>query len=405
MATSVIEGRLFAVGGGPPPWGEAVARVEEYDPVTGTWAARASMPTPGGMAGNNCVVDGLLFAVGGTLTDWSTHGAVQVYEPERSHLLGSPLGQLPAVAGHAVDLPITVVLKPSGDGTFPELRVDLSRVNGADAVTLDHQGNGRYEGRMGVNIPVNSHLQLPLWMVTPGQRPRYLTSIQLRVWPAGNLPILAEGLAAGWSTTTSGFEHIILAQSEVVCTGSTACALTTKRSRSTGWTLVLQPSRPIGPFGYELHLAVHSGSLSLTNYDRLRLKLEGGTEILDLLDGDMVDWSRRTRVTFAVRRFTTILSASAGTMELRFLTKQMILMTNLLNDYLLRVPRDCWQQLAQCLRNNPRLSSEPSTKRKGLGESKTPRRHEQNLTRPYRSAIYPIHASPPERPELPDPEP
>jgi transposase len=51
----------------------------------------------------------------------------------------------------------------------------------------------------------------------------------------------------------------------------------------------------------------------------------------------------------AVKRFTTMLRRSAAQMELRILTKQMRLLTNLLRDYLAEVSRETWEHFAAVL--------------------------------------------------------
>ena len=53
----------------------------------------------------------------------------------------------------------------------------------------------------------------------------------------------------------------------------------------------------------------------------------------------------------AVQRFTKMLRGSAAQMELRILTKQMMLLTNLLRDYLPEVSRETWEQFAAVLRS------------------------------------------------------
>jgi len=51
----------------------------------------------------------------------------------------------------------------------------------------------------------------------------------------------------------------------------------------------------------------------------------------------------------AVRRFTKMLGGSAAQMELRILTKQMMLLTNLLRDYFSEVSRESWEQFSSTL--------------------------------------------------------
>jgi transposase len=53
----------------------------------------------------------------------------------------------------------------------------------------------------------------------------------------------------------------------------------------------------------------------------------------------------------AVNRFTKMLHRSAAQMELRILTKQMMLLTNLLRDYMPEVSRETWKQFAVALRS------------------------------------------------------
>jgi transposase len=52
----------------------------------------------------------------------------------------------------------------------------------------------------------------------------------------------------------------------------------------------------------------------------------------------------------AVKRFTKMLLLSAAQMELRILTKQMRLLTNLLSDYVSEVSKQIWEQFSEALR-------------------------------------------------------
>lgn len=53
----------------------------------------------------------------------------------------------------------------------------------------------------------------------------------------------------------------------------------------------------------------------------------------------------------AVKRFTKMLHLSVAQMELRILTKQMKLLTNLLGDYVSEVPKETWEQFSEALRS------------------------------------------------------
>jgi transposase len=52
----------------------------------------------------------------------------------------------------------------------------------------------------------------------------------------------------------------------------------------------------------------------------------------------------------AVKRFVKMLQGSAAQMELRILTKQMLLVKNLLRDYLSEISQETWRQFAAVLR-------------------------------------------------------
>ena len=52
-----------------------------------------------------------------------------------------------------------------------------------------------------------------------------------------------------------------------------------------------------------------------------------------------------------MKRFTKMLHLSAAQMELRILTKQMKLLTNLLGDYVSEVPKETWDQFSEALRS------------------------------------------------------
>ena len=64
LAVGVVDGVLYAVGGTDEPTGGLFAVVEAYDPETNSWATRAAMPTARYSLGIG-VVNGILYAVGG----------------------------------------------------------------------------------------------------------------------------------------------------------------------------------------------------------------------------------------------------------------------------------------------------------------------------------------------------
>ena len=79
LATSVVDGKIYAVGGANLELGQlGLPTVEEYDPRTDTWTGRADMPTPRhGLA--TSVVDGKIYAISGF--DGTNMATVERYDP------------------------------------------------------------------------------------------------------------------------------------------------------------------------------------------------------------------------------------------------------------------------------------------------------------------------------------
>jgi N-acetylneuraminic acid mutarotase len=79
LAAGVVNGVLYAVGGSDNN-GHPLGTVEAYDPVANNWTAKAPLPTPrAGLATG--VVNGVLYAVGGVDQNNNALGAVEAYDP------------------------------------------------------------------------------------------------------------------------------------------------------------------------------------------------------------------------------------------------------------------------------------------------------------------------------------
>ncbi len=80
LSTSVVEGKIYAIGGGQSPSGAYKLFVEEYDPATDTWTKKADMPTARGFLSTS-VVNGKIYAIGGAPHDNSDTSTVEEYDP------------------------------------------------------------------------------------------------------------------------------------------------------------------------------------------------------------------------------------------------------------------------------------------------------------------------------------
>ncbi len=85
--------------------------------------------------------------------------------------------------------------------------------------------------------------------------------------------------------------------------------------------------------------------------EQLKAVLEAFADDWNLLLAHPFQWSYDGKGLHdkAVKRFATMLRSSAAMMELRILTKQLNLMTNLLKDYFSEVTEESWHQLAASL--------------------------------------------------------
>ena len=84
MATAVINGKIYTIGGnkGPGPGGDST--LEVYDPAADTWTRKADMPTPRCFLSAS-VVNGKIYAIGGSRvesTDVPSLATVEEYDPE-----------------------------------------------------------------------------------------------------------------------------------------------------------------------------------------------------------------------------------------------------------------------------------------------------------------------------------
>jgi len=78
FGTSVVKGKIYAIGGGD--FGAPISTVDEYDPETDTWRKKADMPT-GRFYFSTSVVNDKIYAIGGSTPAWAPLSTVEEYDP------------------------------------------------------------------------------------------------------------------------------------------------------------------------------------------------------------------------------------------------------------------------------------------------------------------------------------
>jgi len=80
LSTCVVDGKIYAIGGGKTPYGAYLSIVEEYDPATDTWTTKADMPTERAFQSSS-VVNGKIYAIGGAPGAETDTPVVEEYDP------------------------------------------------------------------------------------------------------------------------------------------------------------------------------------------------------------------------------------------------------------------------------------------------------------------------------------
>ena len=80
LSTSVVDGKIYAIGGGYSIEGPHSRIVEKYDPVNDTWTRKADMPT-GRIGHATSAVNGKIYVIGGDLRSEVSGHTVEEYDP------------------------------------------------------------------------------------------------------------------------------------------------------------------------------------------------------------------------------------------------------------------------------------------------------------------------------------
>jgi N-acetylneuraminic acid mutarotase len=82
FSTSAVNGKIYAIGGFTGMFYTPVSWVEEYDPVTDTWTKKNDMPAPPRAYHAAAVVNRKIYVIGGAINDSdSPLSTVEIYDP------------------------------------------------------------------------------------------------------------------------------------------------------------------------------------------------------------------------------------------------------------------------------------------------------------------------------------
>jgi hypothetical protein len=107
LSTSVVDGKIYAIGGIIYNMGPPLSTVEVYDPVTDTWTTKAPMPTARVTFSATSAVNGIIFVIGGASGEIA-FSTVEAYDPEtdtwteKTSMPGARTGLATSVVGEKI---------------------------------------------------------------------------------------------------------------------------------------------------------------------------------------------------------------------------------------------------------------------------------------------------------------
>jgi N-acetylneuraminic acid mutarotase len=81
LSTCVVDGKIYAIGGGQDTSGKFLSTLEVYDPVTDTWTKKADMPAERAVYGAASAVNGKIYVIGGSPRAYTDTPTVEEYDP------------------------------------------------------------------------------------------------------------------------------------------------------------------------------------------------------------------------------------------------------------------------------------------------------------------------------------
>jgi N-acetylneuraminic acid mutarotase len=81
LSTSVVTGKIYAIGGAITTHDPGLSIVEEYDPVTDVWTTKSPMPTARVTFLSTCSFNDIIYVIGGMSVD-NCLSNIETFDPE-----------------------------------------------------------------------------------------------------------------------------------------------------------------------------------------------------------------------------------------------------------------------------------------------------------------------------------
>ena len=201
------------------------------------------------------------------LTNISAGQKIRVVEGQQTYHVVRSSGWIDLPDSAAAGSVLTTYVRPAlfdAQARVTHVAADLSSLGGAHDVPLQPVGNGLFQLVQYLPEASNGMREISVMVdqeTTLGRRWMKL-SRTVAVFPAGDLVVLAEGLADGWQVDVGKAESVDVAQSDVVRSGGAAAGVQTVEN-ARGWQFGFEATEPVTEtYGYVLRFAFHPGTVT-----------------------------------------------------------------------------------------------------------------------------------------------
>lgn len=141
--------------------------------------------------------------------------------------------------------------------------LDASAFGMSDPIDLVADGRGTFAGTQQFRPRRSGVYRLPVLLESPEGNRYQVGTVQVEVFPAGDLVVLDDTIAPSWSIEADGGATEPVFGADVApIAGSSAAAVAVEPASFVGWKLALTPAAPIQTLGLKaLTLSIHPGDV------------------------------------------------------------------------------------------------------------------------------------------------